>query len=58
MVPWLLERSRIRERPRLRCQEDVEKNMREMKDKRWRQKVFDNKKWGSVLMEAKALKEP
>jgi len=57
-VPWLLERSRIRGRPRLRWQEDVEKDLREMKDKRWRQNVVDKEEWGSVLKEAKALKGP
>jgi hypothetical protein len=55
---WLLERSRIKGRPRLRWQEDVEKDLREMKVKRWRQNIVDKKEWGSILKDAKALKGP
>jgi hypothetical protein len=36
----------------------VEKDLREMKVKRWRQKVVDREEWGSVLKEAKALRRP
>jgi hypothetical protein len=39
------EGSRRRERPRLRWMEAVEKDLREMKVKRWRQKAVERKKW-------------
>jgi hypothetical protein len=35
----------------------VEKDMREMKVKRWRQKAVDREKWVSVINEVKALRE-
>jgi len=56
MVPWLLEGSRRKERPRLRWQEDVEKDLREMKYKRWRQNVVDREEWGSVSKEVKSIR--
>ena len=37
---------------------DVEKELREMKVKRWRQKAVDRKEWASVIKEAKALRRP
>jgi hypothetical protein len=46
------------ERPRLRWSEDVEKDQREMKVKRWRQKAVDREGWESVIREAKALRGP
>jgi hypothetical protein len=50
--------SRRRERPRLRWLEGVEKDLREMKVKRWRQKAFDREEWASVIKEANALRGP
>jgi plasmid maintenance system killer protein len=47
--------SKRRVRPRLRWLEDVEKDLREMKVKRWRQKAGDREEWVSVIKEAKAL---
>jgi hypothetical protein len=58
VVPWLLERSRRRGRPRQRWQEVVEKDLREMKVKRWRRNVFDREEWRSVMKEATALRGP
>ena len=48
------ERSRRRGRPGLSWLENVEKDLREMKAKRWRQKAVDRKEWASVIKEAKA----
>jgi hypothetical protein len=36
--------------------EDVEKDLREMKVKRWRQKVVDREERASEIKEAKAVK--
>jgi hypothetical protein len=47
-----------RGRPRLRWIEDVEKDLRETKVKRWRQKLVNRKEWASVITEAKALRGP
>ena len=52
------EGSRRRVRPRLRWMEDVEKDLRETKVKRWRQKAVDRKEWASIITEAKALRGP
>ena len=41
--------------PRMRWLEDVEKDLREMKFKRWRQKAVDREKWASTFTEAKAV---
>jgi hypothetical protein len=38
--------------------EDVEKDLREMKVKRWREKAFDREEWALVIKEAKALRRP
>jgi hypothetical protein len=38
--------------------EDVEKDLREVKVKRWRQKAVDREEWASVIREAKALRRP
>jgi hypothetical protein len=38
--------------------EDIEKDQREMKVKRWRQNAGDREKWTSVIKEAKALRRP
>jgi hypothetical protein len=48
-----LERRRRKGRPRLRCLEDVEKDLREMMVKIWRQKAV-----ASVIKEAKYLRGP
>jgi hypothetical protein len=48
----------VSRRPRLRLLEDVEKDLREVKVKRWRQKAVDRKEWASVIREAKALRRP
>jgi len=53
-----LEGSRRRGTPRLRWLEDVVKDLREMKLKRWRQKAVDRGEWASVILEAKALRGP
>ena len=45
-------------RPRLKCLEGAEKDVREMKIKRWRQKALDREKRESVIRKAKALQEP
>jgi hypothetical protein len=45
-------------RPKFRCLEDVEKNLRELKFKRWRQMAVDREEWTSVIKEAKALRGP
>jgi hypothetical protein len=46
------ERSR-RGRPRWRWWEDLEKDLREMRVKRWRQKVVDREEWAFVIKAAK-----
>jgi hypothetical protein len=38
--------------------EDVERDLREMKVKRWRQKAVDREEWAIVIEEAKALRGP
>ena len=43
--------------PRLRWMEEVEKNLRETKVKRWRQKAVDREKWAAVIRDAKALRQ-
>ena len=45
-------------RPRLICQEDTEKVLREMKIKRWRKKAVDRDEWESENKEAKAVRGP
>jgi hypothetical protein len=45
-------------RPRQRWLEDVNKNLRETKVKRWRQKAVDRAEWASVIEEAKVLRRP
>jgi hypothetical protein len=51
-----LEGSRRRESLRMRWLEDIEKNLREMKVKRWRQKEVDKEELASTITEAKALR--
>ena len=48
------EGSRRRGRPRLSWMEGVEKDLRNMKTKRWRQKAVNRQKWASVFKKAKA----
>jgi len=45
-------------RPRMRWLEDVERDLCEMKVKRWRQKAVDRDEWASVIKEAKNVREP
>ena len=45
-------------RPKLRWLEDVEKDLRGLKFKRWRQMAMDGEEWASVIKEAKALRGP
>jgi hypothetical protein len=45
-------------RPRLRWLEYVERDLLEMKVKRWRQKPINRSEWASVVKEAKALGGP
>jgi len=52
------EGSRRRGRPRLRWMENVEKDLLELKFKRWRQKAVDKEEWASIIKEAKALRGP
>jgi hypothetical protein len=52
------EGSRRKGRPRLRWLEDVQKGLREMKVKRWRQKSVDMEESASIIKEAKALRRP
>jgi len=40
--------------PRLRWLEDAEKNLWDMKVKRWRQKAVDREEWASAIKEPKA----
>jgi hypothetical protein len=47
-----------RKRPRLRWLGDVLKDLREIKVKRWRQKIVDREEWASVIREAKAVRGP
>jgi hypothetical protein len=49
------ERRRRIGRPRLRWLEDVEKDLREMKVKRWQQKARNRAQWASVIKDAKAV---
>jgi hypothetical protein len=42
----------------LRWLDDVEKNLLEMKVKRWREKAGDREEWASVMKEAKAVRGP
>lgn len=44
--------------PRLRWMEDVEKDLREMEVKRWRQKTVCSEEWAPIIKEAKALRGP
>jgi hypothetical protein len=47
-----------RERLILKGLEDAEKDIREMKVKRWRPKTVDREEWASVIKEAKVLRGP
>jgi hypothetical protein len=51
-------RRRRMERPRLRWLEYIEKDIREVKEKRWRQKAANRAEWVFVITEAKALRGP
>ena len=42
-------------RTRLRWLEDVQKDLREKKVKRWREKAFDREEWAFIIKEAKAM---
>ena len=44
--------------PRLRWLEDVEKELQEMKFKRWQKKAVNRKELASIIKEAKALRGP
>ena len=48
------EGSRIRGRPRLSWLECVEKDILDLKAKRWRQKAVDREKWAPVFKKARA----
>jgi len=52
------EGSRRKGRPSLRWLEDVGRDLREMKVKRWRQKAVGGEEWASVITEAKAVRGP
>ena len=50
--------SRRRGKPRFRWLVDVEKDLREMKFKKWRQKAVDREEWSSVrLLEGRRAKQ-
>jgi hypothetical protein len=51
-----LEGSKRRGRTRLRWLEDVGKDLRELKVKRWRQKAVDREERASIIKEAKLSK--
>jgi hypothetical protein len=42
----------------LRCLEEVQKYVRDIEVKRWRQKAVERKEWASVNMGSKALRGP
>ena len=52
------EGSRRKGRPRLRWLEDIEKDLREIKFKRWRQKAVDLEERESVIKDANGPKVP
>jgi hypothetical protein len=52
------EGSRRSERSRIRWLEDIEKNLMEMKFKRWRQIAVDREEWTSVIKETKGPRGP
>ena len=43
---------------RMRLLDGVEKDLWEMKVKRWRQKAVDREEWASVIKETKVVKGP
>jgi hypothetical protein len=45
-------------RPHLRWLKDVEKDLRKMKFKQWRQMVVDKQEWAILIKEVKALRGP
>jgi hypothetical protein len=51
-----VEGRRRKGRPKLRWLEDVEKDLRELKFKRWRQMTVDREEWAPVIKEAKAVR--
>jgi len=53
-----LEGSRRKGRPRVRWLEGVQKDLEEMKVRRWLQKTVDREEWASVIKEGKALRVP
>jgi hypothetical protein len=42
----------------MRWLEDVGKDLREMKFKRWQQKAIDREEWAPVIKGAKAVRRP
>jgi len=49
-----LEGTRIRERPRKRWKEEVERDLHVLGVRRWREKAADRKKWKGIIRQAKA----
>ena len=49
-----LEGTRRRGRPRKRCKEEVERDLRVLGVRRWRELVADRKKWKDIVRQAKA----
>jgi hypothetical protein len=41
-------------RPRMRCLDDVESNLKKMKVKGWKEKMMNREQWRLVVEEAKA----
>jgi len=49
-----LEGTRRRGRPRKRCQVDVERDLKVLGVRRWRELVADGKKWKDIVRQANA----
>jgi hypothetical protein len=50
--------SQLEGRPRLRWLEDVEKNLKEVKVKRYEQKAFNREEWVSMIKKTQAVRGP
>jgi hypothetical protein len=52
-----MESTRLKGRPRLRCEDDVRNGLRKMGVKNWKQRVQERKKWKEIIEQAKTHKE-
>jgi hypothetical protein len=50
--------SRVREGPKLRCLEDIENDLPELRLKAWRLKGNIREKWSPFVKEAKVCRDP